>query len=136
MRWIIQSFGSSSLSIGEQRVARVDALAVQRDLDLARLPLQAVVGAAIPDRHRAGAVLALWDLALEVEVLERVVLGVRRRSGCRLGVSGRPFGTAHEASAPSRSRRRSQCRRLALCSWITKRGAALARSLPRRPARG
>ena len=35
-----------------------------------------LVGAAVPDEHRAGAVLALRDLALELEVLERVVLGV------------------------------------------------------------
>src|SRR5437763_9948685 len=35
-----------------------------------------------------------------------------------------PFGTAHETATPSRSRRRSQCRRVALCSWTTKRPAA------------
>ena len=60
----------------EQRVAPLHALAVQADLDLARLPLEHLVGAAVPDAHRAGAVLALGDLALELEVLERVVLGV------------------------------------------------------------
>src|SRR3954453_21324057 len=37
------------------------------------------------------------------------------------GTSGIPFGTAHETATPSRSRRRSQCRRVALCSWTTKR---------------
>src|SRR4051812_28139102 len=35
-----------------------------------------------------------------------------------------PLGTAHEASAPACSRRRSQCRRVAWCSWTTKRPAA------------
>src|SRR3954449_2550190 len=35
-----------------------------------------------------------------------------------------PFGTAHERRTPSCSRRRSQCRRVAECSWITKRGSS------------
>ena len=35
-----------------------------------------LIGAGVPDRHRAGAVLALRDGALERAVLERVVLGV------------------------------------------------------------
>ena len=62
----------------EQRVARVDSLAVECDLDLARLPLQRLVCAVVPDRHRAGAVVAGRYLARELEVLQRVVLGVRR----------------------------------------------------------
>src|SRR4051812_5555382 len=37
------------------------------------------------------------------------------------GTSGMPFGTAHETATPSRSRRRSQWSRVALCSWTTKR---------------
>src|SRR5436190_20282042 len=43
-----------------------------------------------------------------------------------------PFGTAHETATPSRSRRRSQCRRVALCSWTTKRlpEAAASASAP------
>src|SRR3954465_12623633 len=44
-----------------------------------------------------------------------------------------PLGTAQETSTPSRSRRRSQCRLRAWCSWITKRGCLaflLARFLP------
>src|SRR3954454_8489805 len=43
-----------------------------------------------------------------------------------------PFGTAQETSTPSRSRRRSQCRLRAWCSWITKRGCFVffARFLP------
>src|SRR5262249_883998 len=40
------------------------------------LLLEQLVRAAIPDLDRAGAVLALWDLALEVRVVERMVLDV------------------------------------------------------------
>jgi hypothetical protein len=60
----------------EERVAPLDALPAQADLDLARLPLELLVGAAVPDRHGPGAVVALRDLAVELEVLERVVLRV------------------------------------------------------------
>src|ERR1039458_4126452 len=35
-----------------------------------------------------------------------------------------PLGTAQETSTPSRSRRRSQCKAVAWCSWTTKRGRA------------
>ena len=35
------------------------------------------------------------------------------------GSSGRPLGTAHETSTPSRSSRKSQCSALAWCSWMT-----------------
>src|SRR5215208_5910089 len=47
------------------------------------------------------------------------------------GSVGMPLGTAHDASTPSRSSRRSQCSRRAWCSWMTKR---LRSSLPGRPA--
>ena len=50
------------------------------------------------------------------------------RAGCASGSRGTPRGSAHEASTPSRSRRRSQCRRVAWCSWITKRLASPASS--------
>src|SRR5918995_75857 len=39
----------------------------------------------------------------------------------RFGSGGMPRGTAHDSSTPSCSRRRSQCRRRAWCSWITNR---------------
>ena len=61
---------------GEQRVAALQPLAVERRDHLVVAELLGLVGAAVPDLHRPGAVLALGDLALEVEVLERVVLGV------------------------------------------------------------
>ncbi len=51
------------------------------------------------------------------------------------GSVGMPFGTAHDASTPSRSRRRSQCRRRAWCSWITKRLPSLFVRLARRLGR-
>ena len=37
-------------------------------------------------------------------------------------VEGMPLGTAQFTSTPSRSRRTSQCNRVAWCSWMTKRG--------------
>src|SRR3954470_18832046 len=42
------------------------------------------------------------------------------------GTSGMPFGTAQDTATPSRSRRRSQCSRVALCSCTTKRAPAPA----------
>src|SRR5438067_11774686 len=51
---------------------------MEGDLDLALLPLVDLVRPPIPDRHRPGAVLALGDLPVEVEILERVVLGADR----------------------------------------------------------
>src|SRR5690606_22850130 len=67
------------------------------------------------------------------------------------GLHGRPLGTAHDTSTPSRSSRRSQCRLRAWCSWTTNvssspRGSASpsgtgsgvrrASRLPRYSARG
>ncbi len=46
------------------------------------------------------------------------------------GTAGMPLGIAHDASAPSCSSRRSQCSRVAWCSWITNRGSATASSPP------
>src|SRR2546423_10847436 len=49
---------------------------------------------------------------------------------------GTPFGTAHEPATPSCSRRKSQWRFVAWCSWTTKRGtAAVCASAARRPDR-
>src|SRR3954453_17207553 len=56
---------------------------------------------------------------------------VRTARRLSFGSSGRPLGIAHDASAPSCSRRRSQCRRVAWCSWMTKRGwSAVAAGAP------
>ena len=130
MRWIIQSFGSSSRRRGTARSGPLQPLAVQPTRPCAA-PTSALVGAVVPDRHRPGAVLALRDLALEVEVLERVVLGADRPAVLLRVLGDAASGIAQEASAPSRSRRRSQCRRVALCSWTTKRGALGCGGLPR-----
>ena len=51
------------------------------------------------------------------------------------GSGGMPLGTAQDASTPSCSSRRSQCSRVAWCSWITNRGASAAGApAARRPA--
>ena len=62
--------------------------------------------AGVPDDDVAAAVLAGRDDALEVDVLERVVLDVER--GPAHGrVERRPFGTAQLTSTPSISSRKS-----------------------------
>src|SRR3954471_11865086 len=62
---------------------------------------------------------------------------VRTALRLRFGSSGMPLGTAHEASAPSRSSLRSQCRRVAWCSCTTKRPRpAAAPSAPCSPPPG
>src|SRR6266516_2449292 len=60
----------------EQHEPALGALAVQHDLDLAVGPLLGVVRAVVPDRHLAGAVLTVADVALERSVLQRMVLDV------------------------------------------------------------
>ena len=65
------------LAIGlEEHVATLDPLAVQDDHHLPVRPLLRLVRAAVPDLHRASAVLPLRDLAGEVDVVERVILDV------------------------------------------------------------
>src|SRR5712691_4184301 len=60
----------------EQHIAAQHSFSVQRDHYLAVRPLVGLVRAAVPDLHRATAVLALWDLTREVDVVQRVVLDV------------------------------------------------------------
>ena len=62
----------------EERVPAVHAPAVERDDRLVVPPLVALVGPRVPDLHGPGAVLTLRDVALEVDVLDRVILGVDR----------------------------------------------------------
>jgi hypothetical protein len=77
------------LARAEQRVAAGHALAVEGGDHLVLAELLGLVGAAVPDGHRPGAVLALRDLAVELEVLERVVLRSHRQP-----VLGRVLGHA------------------------------------------
>ena len=60
----------------DERVAPAHALAVELRDHLVVAELLRVVGPRVPDLHGPAAVLALRDLALELEVLERMVLGV------------------------------------------------------------
>ena len=60
----------------EERVLALHLLTVEDRDDLVLAELLGLEGPAVPDPHLAGAVLALGDVALELEVLERVVLGV------------------------------------------------------------
>ena len=70
------------------------------------LLLDELVGAAVPDLDRAAAVLPGGDLALEVGVVERVVLDVHGQVPLAR-YERHPFGTAQLASTPSRSSRKS-----------------------------
>ena len=132
----------------EQAVAPVQALAVEDHLDLARLPFDELKRALVPDAHRAGAVGALRDVALELQVLERVVLRVdsepvllRRR---RDPVRDRPRGgdtVVLEPQIPVQTRRmvllHDEPRRAP--PGAVPRGRACARALPyglRRRAHG
>ena len=63
----------------EQGVAATDALAVEDGDHLIVAELLRLVAAAVPDHHGARPVLALGDLTLELQVLERVVLGPHRQ---------------------------------------------------------
>src|SRR5207248_1895452 len=54
----------------------IHLLAVEGDRRLGVGPLVRLVRAAVPDLHRPGAVVALRDLALPGQVLERMILGV------------------------------------------------------------
>jgi len=59
----------------EERVPALNALPVEGDDHLVRLPFVELVRARVPDPHLAGAVLSLRDVALELQVLDRMVLG-------------------------------------------------------------
>src|SRR5439155_3852137 len=60
-----------------ERVRALQTLAVQANGQPAvPLFLQQLVGAVVPDLDRPRAVLALWNLALERAVVERVILDV------------------------------------------------------------
>ena len=70
----------------DEDVAALGPPPAQPDDDLPRVPLLRLVGAGVPDRHAAAAVLARRDLAGELQVLDGVVLGAHGQPhGVRLG---------------------------------------------------
>ena len=113
-----------------QHPAAPQPLAVQPELELALLEARAGVvaerlpGAGVPQHHRAAAVLAPGDRALEVAVLDGMVLDVDGQPadlGVEAGSLG--HGPAHRARRRARaagrragaSRRASGCRRARRC---------------------
>ena len=90
-----------------ERPDTLETVAVELDREPAvPLLLEEVVGAPVPDLDGAGAVLAGRDHALEVRIVERMVLDVHREMALSAR-SGTPLGTAQLARAPSRSSRKS-----------------------------
>ena len=69
---------SVRISASRTRPERPAGPPLDREDDLVVAPLLELVAAVVPDRHRAGAVLALRDRALERAVLQRMVLGHHR----------------------------------------------------------
>ena len=68
------------LAVGlKERVLPLHALAGEGGDHLVVAELLGLVAAPVPDLHGSRSVLALGDLALELEVLERVVLGAHRQ---------------------------------------------------------
>ena len=53
---------------------------IQLTLSISLMRILAIPETAIPDQHRAAAILALRNGALEVAIVERVVLDLHRKS--------------------------------------------------------
>ncbi len=85
----------------EQGVPALEAFPVEGEDHLVVAELLGLVGPAVPDLHVPRAVLAGRDVALEVEVLERVVLDVHREV-VALGVRRDALGhrPRHQRSVP------------------------------------
>ena len=75
----------------DEDVAALGPPPAQPDDDLPRVPLLRLVGAGVPDRHAAAAVLARRDLAGELQVLDRVVLGAHGQPH-RVRLGGQALG--------------------------------------------
>ena len=117
-----------------ERPAAAQLLALEPERQVAGLQrlldgpvAERAVAAAIPDDHRAGAVLGVGDDPLEFAPCRS---GDRRppSQGASRGVCGRPRGTAHDLRTPPASSRKSQCIERASCCWITKRATLAATS--------
>ena len=124
IRWIIQS----SPARPEQDVPAAHALAVERDHHLVLAELVRLVGPAVPDRHRPGAVLAGRDLAVELEVLERMVLRAHRqvvalgaRRDARAARPRRPARRRARAAGPSAGGGRGAPGRRSGAAWSAAR---------------
>ena len=64
---------------------------VQLAFPICALRILAIPMAAIPDHHGAAAVLALWDRAFEVAVIQRMVFDLDREP-LVVGIEGRALG--------------------------------------------
>ena len=84
------------------------------------LPLDGVVGAVVPETWRRRRSCP-WGSRPRSRCTGADGPRWGRRGGSRSGSGGTPLGSAHETSTPSRSSRKSQCRRRAWCSWTTNR---------------
>ena len=110
----------------EEGVLALEALPLEGEDHLVVAELLGVVGAGVPDLDRPRAVLALRDLALELEVLERVVLRPHRQAVLLRVVRdpvgdrpGRERAVALEAEVPVESAG------AVLVDYEPRRGAAL-----------
>ena len=70
------------------------------------IAMHQLIHADVPDHDRSPAVLPRRNDALELEVVERVVLRGHGQAPLALAYGG-PLGTAHDLSAPCISRRKS-----------------------------
>ena len=111
---------SSSCRRAKERVAPADALAPRAARRPCPAPTSPPRRCRVPDRHLAAAVLALG-----ISPRSRCSRADDPRYGPRAGSARGRLGPRAAAprrrSTASRSSRKSQCRRRAWCSWITKR---------------
>ena len=103
--------GAEHRKLDVRSTAAVESLAVESDLDLVWLPLVPFESPRIPDPHRSGSVFPGRDVTLELEILERVVLGADRQAVLgwigRDSVGDRPRGqdaVVLEAQIPVQAR--------------------------------
>src|SRR6202171_1830456 len=77
--WRVHAVDHPVLAVGpKQDVSTLELFAVEDDHDFAVGPVLDVVSAAVPDQNLARAVVAGRDVAMKVDVVERVVLHVDR----------------------------------------------------------
>lgn len=101
MRWASQFLSPVRIS-----AYLLDALTVETDNDLFVAPLLQLESALVPDRYMTAAVFARRDVALEVGVVHRMVLGLDREP-VLVRVGGEVLGHGPRDQDPSCSRRKS-----------------------------